>query len=189
VSLIPWQVKAVAGVLAAGAMFAGGVRVEGWRDDKALATEKAAHVADVQALKDQWQDKLNAEHDLLTQAQADLETERLADQRQRKKAENDHLQTVTKLRALADRNATDAQRVRDTLASAQAAGRATGGGGSVQRAGSGAGCSGASGFAACGFLSRATELLERCARVADEQHAAVVEAIAAWPKKTAPKGG
>jgi len=184
--LIPWQVKAVAAALAAVAMFSAVWHVAGWRDAKALATEKAAHIADVQKLKDDWQDNLDAEHKLLTQAQADLEAERLADQMQRKKAENDHLQTVTKLRVLADRNATDAQRVRDTLASAQAAGRATGGGGSVQQAGGASRCSGPGGFAACGFLERATELLERCARVADEQHAAVVEAIASWPKKTAP---
>jgi len=179
---LPWQVKAFAAAIAGAGMLIGGIRIEGWRGDKALATEKAAHVKDNQDLKDQWQRKLDAEHDLLTRATADLEAERLTDKMQRDKAEHDHLQTVTKLLALADRNASDAQRVRDALATAQAAGRATGGSGPVQEAGSGAGCSGPGGFAACGFLDRAIEILGRCAPVADEQHAAVVETVSAWPK-------
>jgi hypothetical protein len=181
-SLIPWQAQAGAAVLAAGAIFAGGIRLEGWRDAEALGKEKLAHQADIASLKTQWQDRLDAEHKLLTQATADLDAERLADQIRKEKAEHDNQIETDRLRAAAVRNATDTQRVRDELAAAQAAGRPAGGSSPVQTVGAGPGCGGSGGFAACGFLDRAVAILERCSRVAGEQHAALVEAVAEWPK-------
>ena len=42
-SLIPWQAQAIGAVVAAGAIFAGGAKVEAWRDTGTLDAEKAAH--------------------------------------------------------------------------------------------------------------------------------------------------
>lgn len=181
-SLIPWQVKAGAAVVAAGAIFAGGIRLESWRDAGELGKEKLTHERDVAKLQADWADNLAAMRKVADQAQADLETERRTNQIARENAANAYQRDVTKLRALADRNGSDAQRVRDALATAQAAGRTAGAGCQTAGAEPPARCGGASGFAACGFLDRAIETLKRCAAVADWQHAALVEAVAAWPK-------
>jgi hypothetical protein len=181
-TLIPWQVQAGAAVIAAGTLFAGGWKVEGWRDAGELDTEKLAHSKDVGDLKQQWSDKLDAEHKLLTQAQADLEAERKLNEIAKENAERDYQVDLAKRQAAADRAAADTQRVRDELAAAIAAGRPASGSDPVRQAGQGASCSGSGGGAVCGLLGRAIDLATRCADAAGKQHAALVEAIGEWPQ-------
>jgi hypothetical protein len=181
-TLIPWQVQAGAAVVAAGAIFAGGAKLEGWRDAGELGTEKLAHKTDVDGLKDQWQQKLDAEHKLLTQAQADLEAERSLNQIAKENAEHAYQADIAKRQAAADRATADAQRVRDELTAAIAAGRPASGTDPVLQAGQAASCSGSGGGAVCGLLGRAIDLAARCADAAGKQHAAVVEAVAEWPQ-------
>jgi hypothetical protein len=181
-TLIPWQVKAAGAAIGVVLIFGAGVKVEGWRDTGALDSEKTAHANDVKGLQDQWQKKLDAGQDALRKAQADLEVERNANQIAREDAQNAHEATISKLKTAAGLAAADAQRVRDELAAAQAAGRAASGGSPVrQTEGSTAACSG-SGSAICGLLSRAVDLAQRCTDAAGTQHAAVVEAVSAWPR-------
>ncbi len=182
-SLIPLPVRLGLAGAAAGAIFAGGWTVQGWYDAGKLDAEKAAHQADVTSLKNQWQAKLDLEHAAYQQSLADRQTEREVSAKQRQEAERAHQIETDRLRAVAVRNAADSQRVRDDLAAAIAAGRVTGGGSCpVQQAGAGASCSGTSGGAICGLLSRALDLAARCADSLGQQHAAVVEAVSEWPK-------
>ncbi len=177
------QAKLAGIAVAAGALFAGGWTVEGWHDAGKLDAEKAAHQADVVSLKAQWQAKLDLEHAAYQQSLADRETERQAYQTQLQEAERVHQAETSRLQAVAVRNAADGQRVRSDLAAAIAAGRVTGGNSCpVQQAGAGASCSGTSGGAICGLLSRALDLAARCADSLGQQHAAVVEAVSEWPK-------
>ena len=181
-TLIPTPILAGGAVLAVVASFGGGVEVKGWRDASALDAEKASHVKDVQALKDEWQGKLNAAQTLMNQAVAERDAERQANDLAREDAQNAHEATIKKLQAAVSVAASDAQRVRNELAAAEAAGRSASGSGSVQQGAASAPCSGPGGATACGLLSRAIDLARRCAETSGEQHAAVVEAIASWPK-------
>jgi len=178
-------VKLGAIAAASAALFAGGWKVEGWRATDALDTEKAAHARDVKALQDDWQAKLNAAHALLTQAIAERDAQRQANATAREDAANAYTKQIAQLKAAAGAAAADADRVRRDLASAEAAGRAARGGSSVQQGGQAAAgspaCSG-SGAAICGLLSRTIDLATRCADAAGTQHAAVVEAVASWPR-------
>src|SRR5580700_8659313 len=123
-SLIPTPVLAAGGVVAAAAIFAGGWKVEGWRDTGALDTEKAAHVSDVAAIKTEWQTKLDAAQALLTEAIAERDAERSANAAAREAAQNVHEATIAKLSANAASTAAELGRVRNDLAAAEAAGRA-----------------------------------------------------------------
>jgi hypothetical protein len=175
-------VRLVAILGAVGVVFAGGIKLESWRDAGTLGAEKLAHQADIAKLQSDWAANLEAERKVADQAQADLAAERNTNEIARENAQNAYVHTVTQLRASADRNLADAQRVREQLAAAIAAGRSASGNGPVQQAAAGPVCGGASGDAACGFLARAIDILKRCAIVADEQHAAIIEAVSAWPK-------
>ena len=182
-SLIPLPVRLGLAGAAAVALVAAGAKLESWRDTGALDAEKAAHQADVASLKTQWQAKLDLEHAAYQQSLADRQTELEASAKQRQEAERAHQIETDRLRAVAVRNAADSQRVRDDLAAAIAAGRVTGGGSCpVQQTGAGPSCSGTSGGAICGLLSRALDLAARCADSLGQQHAAVVEAVSEWPK-------
>ncbi|SRR6266403_2380582 len=182
-SLIPLPVRLGLAVAAAVALVAAGAKLENWRDTGALDAEKAAHQSDITSLRIQWQTKLDLEHAAYRQSLSDREDERKAYQTQRQEAERAHQIETDRLRAVAVRNAADSQRVRDDLAAAIAAGRVTGGGSCpVQQAGAGPSCSGTSGGAICGLLSRALDLAARCADSLGQQHAAVVEAVSEWPK-------
>src|SRR6266403_3269758 len=162
-SLIPLPVRLGLAVAAAVALVAAGAKLENWRDTGALDAEKAAHQSDITSLKAQWQAKLDLEHAAYQQSLSDREAERQAYQTQRQEAERVHQAETDRLRAVAVRNAADGQRVRDDLAAAIAAGRVTGGGSCpVQQTGAATGCSGPSGGAVCGFLSRALDLAKRC---------------------------
>ena len=182
-SLIPLPVRlGLAGAAAVG-LVAVGAKLETWRDTGALDEEKLAHQADVASLKTQWQAKLDLEHAAYQQSLADRQTELEASAKQRQEAERAHQVETDRLRAVAVRNAADSQRVRSDLAAAIAAGRVTSSGSCpVQQAGPSASCSGASGSAICGFLSRALDLAKRCSDSVGTEHAAVVEAVSEWPK-------
>lgn len=195
-SLIPWQAKAGAAVVAAGAIFAGGIKLEGWRDAEALGKEKLAHAADVAKLQHDWSLNLEAEHKVADQAQAELETERLANQIARENADAVYQKRTIQLQAQADRNvadsvriAADARSVRDELAAAIAAAGAANGGGQVSAPDVAARCTGAGGHAACGFLQRCNDLLVEnrqllvgYAAMAERKQAVIVETRASWPK-------
>jgi hypothetical protein len=181
-TLIPWQVKAAGAAIGAVLLVGAGWRVATWRDAGALATEKAAHAQDVHDLQQQWQAKLDAGQEALRKAQADLQVERDTNDIAREDAQNAHDATISKLKAAAGLAAADAQRVRDELAAAQAAGRPAGGSSPVQQAEAGAAACSGRGAAICGLLSRAVGLAQRCTDAAGEQHAAVVEAVASWPR-------
>lgn len=181
-SLIPTPVLAAGGVVAAAAIFAGGIKVESWRDTGALDTEKAAHVSDVAALKTEWQGKLDAAKALLTQAIAERDAQRQANATAREDAANAYTKQIAQLKAAAGAADARTQRVRDELAAAIAAAGATGSNGAVPQTGSGpAACSG-SGAEACRLLGRAIDLARRCTEAAAEQHSALAEAVASWPR-------
>jgi hypothetical protein len=181
-SLIPTPVLAAGGVVAAAAIFAGGIKVESWRDTGALDTEKAAHVSDVAALKTEWQAKLDAGQALLTQAIKERDEARQANATAREEAANAYTKQIASLKAAAGAADARAQRVRDELTAAIAAAGATGGNGAVPQTGSGpVACSG-SGAEACRLLGRAIDLARRCTEAAAEQHAALVDAVGSWPR-------
>jgi hypothetical protein len=181
-SLIPTPALAAGGVVAAAAIFAGGIKVESWRDTGALDTEKAAHVSDVAALKTEWQGKLDAAQALLTQAIKERDAEREANATAREAAQNVHEATIKKLAATAASTAAELGRVRDDLAAAEAAGRAARSADPMRQTAAGAtACSGGS-EAICGFLDRAIDIAKRCSDAAGTQHAGVVEAVASWPR-------
>jgi hypothetical protein len=169
-------------VVAAAAIFAGGWKVEDWRATDALDSEKAAHASDVASLKNQWQTKLDAAQALLTEAIAERDAERQANDIAREDAANAYAKQIGQIKAAAGLAAADAQRVRDELAAATTAGRAPGGTDAVRQAAAGAPCSGGGGAAVCGLLSRAVELAQRCTDAAGTQHAALVEAVNSWPR-------
>lgn len=182
-SLIPTPVLAGAAVVAAGAMFAGGARVEGWRDAAALGAEKLAHQADVAKLDHDWNLNLEAMRKLADAAQADLDAERKANEIARENADVAHAKTIAALKLAADRNNADTQRVRDQLATdAAAAMRASGNSGEPGQASAGASCGGPGGAATYRFLSRALDLAARCSDAIGQQHAAVILAVDSWPK-------
>jgi Skp family chaperone for outer membrane proteins len=181
-SLIPTPVLAGGAVVAAVAAFAGGAKVEAWRDTGALDAEKAAHVADVTALQKQWQTKLDAAQALLTEAIAERDAQRQANATAREDAANVYTKQIAQLKAAAGAADSRAQRVRDELATAIAAARTAGGNGAVPQTGSGTAACGGSGAAACGLLERAIDLARRCTEAVGQQHAAVAEAVAAWPR-------
>jgi hypothetical protein len=181
-SLIPTPVLAGGAVVAAVAAFAGGAKVEAWRNTGALDTEKAAHVSDVAALQKQWQAKLDAGQALLTEAIKERDAERSANAAAREEAQNVHEATIAKLSANAASTAAELGRVRNDLAAAEAAGRAARGADAVRQAAAGAPpCSGGS-EAICGLLQRTLDLAKRCADDFGIQHAAAVEALATWPR-------
>lgn len=195
-SLIPTPVLAGAAVVAAGAIFAGGIQVESWRGAGALGAEKLAHQADVAKLQHDWSINLEAMRAVAEKAQADLDVEISANKLAQENAANAYARTTAKLQAQADRNAADsvriaadAQRVRDALTAALAASGPAGGSGQVSAPDLAARCSGAGGHAACGFLQRCTdlllggrELLVRYAGLAERKQAAITEAVDSWPK-------
>jgi hypothetical protein len=181
-TLIPWQVQAGAAVVAAGAIFGGGWTVESWRASGQLEAEKLKNQQDVAKLQTDWAANIEEANKIAAQAKADLDVERTLDQESRQNAEAKYAQDIAKRDAINDRLVRDAQRVRDELAAASAAASAAGGNGAVQQSGAAASCSGPSGRAICGLLSRAIDIAERCAKAAGQQHAAVVEAVDAWPK-------
>lgn len=181
-SLIPWQAKAVAAVVAAGAIFYGGWTVESWRASGKLEAAKLKDQADVAKLQADWTANIEEANKIAAQARADLDTERAMDQQGRQDAETKYAQDIAKRDAANDRLLRDAQRVRDELASAQAAATSRGSGSAMQQAGSASPCSGPGCAAGAGLLSRAIDLAERCAKAAGEQHAAAVECVEAWPK-------
>jgi hypothetical protein len=169
-------------MVAAVAAFAGGAKVEAWRDTGALDAEKAAHVADVTALQKQWQTKLDAAQALLTEAIAERDAQRQANATAREDAANVYTKQIAQLKAAAGAADARAQRVRDELAAAIAAAGAAGGNGAVPQTGPGsAACSG-SGAEACRLLGRAIDLARRCTEAAAEQHSALAEAVASWPR-------
>jgi len=175
-------VKLGAIAAASAALFAGGWKVEGWRATDALDTEKAAHARDVKALQDDWQAKLNAAQALLTQAIAERDAQRQANATAREDAANAYTKQIAQLKAAAGAADARAQRVRDELAAAIAAAGAAGGNGAVPQTGPGsAACSG-SGAEACRLLGRAIDLARRCTEAAAEQHSALAEAVASWPR-------
>jgi hypothetical protein len=168
--------------VAAAAAFGGGFKVEQWRSTDAFDTEKAAHAKDVQDLKDQWQAKLNASQALLTKAIKERDEARQANATAREDAANAYTKQIAQLKAAAGAADARAQRVRDELTAAIAAAGAAGGNGAVPQTGPGsAACSG-SGAATCAILSRAIDLARRCTEAVGQQHAAVVEAVASWPR-------
>jgi hypothetical protein len=181
-SLIPTPVLAAGGVVAAAAIFAGGIKVESWRDTGALDAEKAVHVSDVAALKTEWQGKLDAAQALLTEAIKERDAERQANATAREAAQNVHEATIAKLSANAASSAAELGRVRNDLAAAEAAGRAARSADPMRQAAAGAPACSGSGEAVCGLLDRALDLAKRCADAAGSQHAGVVEAVAAWPR-------
>jgi hypothetical protein len=181
-SLIPTPVLAAGGVVAAAAIFAGGIKVESWRDTGALDTEKAAHISDVAALKTEWQGKLDAAQALLTEAIKERDAERQANATAREDAANAYTKQIASLKAAAGAADARAQRVRDELAAAIAAAGAAGGNGAVPQAGPGAAACSGSGAEACRLLGRAIDLARRCTEAAADQHAALTEAVAAWPR-------
>src|ERR1700757_1312269 len=117
--LIPWQAKAGAAVVAAGAIFGGGWTVESWRAAAALDKEKLAHAADVQSLKDQWQQRVEQAEKVAGQTGADLDTERAMNAQEKADAEANYERELAKRDASNARLAADAGRVRDELAAAQ----------------------------------------------------------------------
>jgi hypothetical protein len=181
-SLIPTPVLAAGGVVAAAAIFAGGIKVESWRDTGALDTEKAAHKQDVKDLQDQWQAKLDAGQALLTQAIKERDEARQGNSTAREAAQNVHEATIKKLAASAASTAAELGRVRDDLAAAEAAGRAARSADPVRQTTAGTPACSGSGEAVCGLLDRALDLAKRCSDAAGTQHAGVVEAVAAWPR-------
>jgi Skp family chaperone for outer membrane proteins len=181
-SLIPTPVLAGGAVVAAVAAFAGGAKVEAWRDTGALDTEKAAHARDVKALQDEWQAKLNAGQALLTQAIKERDAERQANATAREDAANAYTKQIASLKAAAGAADARAQRVRDELTAAIAAAGTAGGNGAMPQTGPGpAACSGG-GAEACRLLGRAIDLARRCTEAAAEQHSALAEAVASWPR-------
>jgi Skp family chaperone for outer membrane proteins len=181
-SLIPTPVLAAGGVVAAAAIFAGGIKVESWRDTGKLDTEKFAHQKDVKDLRDEWQAKLDAGQALLTQAIKERDEARQANATAREDAANAYTKQIAQLKAAAGAADARAQRVRDELTAAIAAAGTAGGNGAMPQTGSGAApCSG-SGAATCAVLSRAIDLARRCTEAVGQQHAAVVEAVASWPR-------
>jgi hypothetical protein len=181
-SLIPTPVLAAGALIGAAAAFGGGFKVEQWRSTDALDAEKIAHARDVKALQDDWQAKLNAGQALLTQAIKERDEARQANATAREEAANAYTKQIAQLKAAAGAADARAQRVRDELAAAEAAGRSAGGGSPVRQAeGSALACSGSS-ATALGLLSRAIDLARRCTEAASEQHAALTEAVASWPR-------
>jgi hypothetical protein len=175
-------VKLGAIAAASAALFAGGWKVEGWRATDALDTEKAAHARDVKALQDDWQAKLNAAQALLTQAIAERDAQRQANATAREDAANAYTKQIAQLKAAAGAADARAQRVRDELAAAIAAAGPAGGNGAMPQTGPGpAACSGG-GAEACRLLGRAIDLARRCTEAAAEQHSALAEAVASWPR-------
>lgn len=181
-TLIPWQAKAGAAVIAAGAIFAGGWTVESWRASGELEAAKLKDQQDTAKLQSDWAANIEEANRIAAQARADLDVERTLDQQGRQDAETKYAQDIAKRDAVTDRLARDAQRVRDELAAAQSSIRTAAGSGSMQQAGPAALCSGPGCEAGAGLLSRAIDLAERCAKAAGQQHAALVEAVDAWPK-------
>ena len=179
---LPWQVKAGAAVIGAGFVFGLGFKVESWRGTDALDTEKLAHQTDVAALKLEWGKRVDAEHGAYVKVVADREADRLANEAAREKSEDEYIRDIGRRNALANRNAGDAQRLRDDLKAAIAAGRISNRDCPVRQADPGAICSGPGGADACGFLDRALDLAKRCSETAGGQHAAVVEAVSQWPR-------
>ena len=175
-------VKLGAIAAASAALFAGGWRVESWKAADALDTEKAAHARDVKALQDDWQAKLNAAQALLTQAIAERDAQRQANATAREDAANAYTKQIAQLNAAAGAADARAQRVRDELAAAIAAAGPAGGNGAMPQTGPGpAACSGG-GAEACRLLGRAIDLARRCTEAAAEQHSALAEAVASWPR-------
>jgi Skp family chaperone for outer membrane proteins len=175
-------VKLGAIAAASAALFAGGWRVESWKAADALDTEKAAHARDVKALQDDWQAKLNAAQALLTQAIAERDAQRQANATAREDAANAYTKQIAQLKAAAGAADARAQRVRDELAAAIAAAGPAGGNGAMPQTGPGpAACSGG-GAEACRLLGRAIDLARRCTEAAAEQHSALAEAVASWPR-------
>jgi hypothetical protein len=180
--LIPWQAKGVAICAAAAAIFATGWKVEGWRDAGTLGAEQLAHQHDVAKLQSDWAANITAETKRADQAEAARAADMMADEAKRQAAEDAYEKSIRKHQTDAAVAVASAQQLRDQLAAAIAAGRVAGRSGAVQPAGPGASCGGTGGAAACELLSRALDLARRCADVAGQQHAALVEALAAWPK-------
>jgi hypothetical protein len=180
--LIPWQAKAVAGLVAAGAAFGGGWSVESWRAAGQIDSEKLRHQADVAKLQQDWVANIEAMRKLADQAAAERDAEREANDLAKMDAEKTYERKLAALQAEAGRINADAQRVRDDLAAAVAAAHVSAHSDPVQGAGGAPDCSSPSGSAACGLLGRAIDLAARCAQVAGQQHAALVEAVQSWPK-------
>jgi hypothetical protein len=181
-TIIPWQAKAVAGLIAAGAIFAGGWTVASWRASGQLEAEKLKDQQDVAKLQSDWAANIEEANKIAAQARADLDVERTMNAQEKADAEENYEKDLAKRDAANARLAADAGRVRDELAAAQSTARTAAAGGSVQQAGIPSRCSGADGDAACGFLARALDLAKRCADVAGRNHAALVEAIKSWPE-------
>jgi hypothetical protein len=157
--------------------------VESWRAAGALDTEKLAHQADVEKLQADWSENMEVMRKIGEQAQAERDAERESNDLAKMDAERTYERKLAALQAEAGRIGADSQRVRDDLAAAQAAGRSGRGSGQLPAAGVGTQCGGTAGDAACGLLARALDLAKRCADVAGQQHAALIEAVSAWPKK------
>jgi hypothetical protein len=183
IGLIPWQAKLGAAAVAAGGLFYGGWHVESWRAADQLEAEQLQHQKDVAKLQADWVANIDAMRKIADQAQTELEAERQMNDLAKMEAERTYERKIAALKAQSDGLRADAQRVRDDLAAAVAASRISAHSGEVQPTGTGPDCGGASGSVACGLLGRAIDLASRCAGVAEQQHAALIEAVSAWPKK------
>lgn len=181
--LIPPQVQAGAALVVAGLIFGGGWKVSAWHDAGRLALEAETHQRDVAKLQDDWAANLEAMRKRGDEAEAELAADREANAKRKAEADSAYQTQIGKLQASTLAAARDSQRVRDELAAAIAAARPSDGGGGVQQAGTAARCGDPSSAAACRLLARALDLAQRCVGVAGPQHAAVAEAVAAWPTK------